>query len=190
MIDSPDKIAEIAGVSYSDKSYTETTFSLLTSNKSWVKVVGKPAGRTGLPTKWMTIDPQKLKLKNGTPFRYVEESDPGYTADVFNNATDVEPAGPGQFRGITDLSNTAAGTILSAAQLKALGDKATRLSFVTVLDDQGRLTSTTVLIPPAGKLEPSSAVITYDQYGTAAKPKLPTAAEQVKAPSAVYDMFG
>ena len=29
-----------------------------------------------------------------------------------------------------------------------------------------------------------------DQYDTAAKPKLPTAAEQVKAPSAFYKIYG
>ena len=45
-------------------------------------------------------------------------------------------------------------------------------------------------IPPYGKLGPTTVVITYDQYGTAAKPKLPTAAEQVKAPAAVYQMYG
>jgi len=190
VIDPPDQIAEIGGISYSDRTYTETTVSLFTRDKSWMKVIGKPAGRSGLPTKWMAIDPQKMKLKNGTPYLYVAESDPGYTADVFDNATIVERAGPGRFRGVTDLSDTGAGKILSAAQLKALGDKAAHLAFTAVLDDQGRLTSATVVIPAAGKLKASTAVITYDQYGTAAKPTLPTAAEQVKAPSTVYKMYG
>lgn len=190
VIDAPDKIAEIGGVSYSDSTYTETTFSLLTGDKSWIKVVGKPAGRSGLPTKWMALDPQKIKLKNGTPFLYVAESDPGYTADVFTNATEVDQTSPGHFTGVTDLSDTGAGKILSAAQLKALGDKAGHLTFTAVLDGQGRVTSATVRIPAAGKLKAATAVITYDQYGTAAKPKLPTAAEQVKAPSAVYKMYG
>jgi hypothetical protein len=71
-----------------------------------------------------------------------------------------------------------------------LGDKAAHLAFTAVLDAQGRVTSTTVRIPAAGKLKASAAAITYDQYGTAAKPKLPTAAEQVKAPSVVYKMYG
>jgi hypothetical protein len=44
-------------------------------------------------------------------------------------------------------------------------------------------------IPAAGKFKAGTFVITYDQYGTAAVPKLPTAAEQTKAPSALYRLF-
>jgi hypothetical protein len=108
---------------------------------------------------------------------------------VFENTTDVTEISPSHFRGVTDLSDTGADEILSAGRLQALGRKAEHVTFTAVLDDSGRLTTTSLQLPAAGTVKASTYVITYDQYGTAAVPKLPTAAEQTKAPSFVYDWY-
>jgi hypothetical protein len=193
VIDPPDKIAEFTTIMHFTRpSYTETMTTLLTKNKSWLKVKYTPTTLSGLPhvpKKWMSLDPKKIKLKNGTPFVYVAESDPGYTNTVFDNVSDLTETSPGHFRGITDLSSTGADQILSAARLKALGKKAVNVTFTAVLDGDGRLTTTSLRFPTAGKFKAGTDVITYDEYGTAAVPKLPTAAEQTKAPSFVYEWF-
>lgn len=70
---------------------------------------------------------------------------------------------PGHFRGTANLSQTDG--FLTAAHLKALGRKADSIPFTVVLDAQGRLTS------------------------AAAVPKLPTSAEQTKAPAGLHRLF-
>ena len=193
VIDPTNKIAEFVTTTHVAKpSYTEIRTTLLTRNKSWLKVRFSPATVPGLPTvpaKWMVLDPQKIKLKNGTPFVYAAESDPGYTNEVFQNASDLNQTGPGHFQGVTDLSETGADEILSAGQLKALGDEAAHVTFTAVVDNDGRLTTTTLHLPAAGKYQAGAYAITYDQYRSAAVPKLPTAAEQTEAPPFVYDWY-
>lgn len=193
VIDPPGKIAEFLTTTHFTKpTYTMDDTTLLTKDKSWEKVKMIPAHVSGLepmPTKWMSLDPQKIKLKNGTPFVYVAESDPGYTNEVFENATDVNRVSPGHFSGTTDLSGTNPDDLLSADQLNAMGAKATTVAFTAVVDGQGRLSTVSLQYPAAGKFKAGTYVITYDQYGTAAVPKLPTAAETIKAPSYVYDWY-
>jgi hypothetical protein len=193
VIDPVDKIAELVGVQhFTGPSYTETTTTLLSKDKSWLKVKDVPAEPPGLepmPKKWMLLNSKKIKSPNGKPFVYGAESDPGYTSEVFESATEAKQTSPGHFAGVTDLSASGADHVLTAAQLKALGSKAAHLNFTAVLDGQGRLTTTTVQLPAAGKAKATKVVVTYDQYGTAAKPKLPTAAETITAPSYIYDMY-
>jgi hypothetical protein len=189
VIDAPGKIAEYISSPqhFTNPSYTEVTTTLLTKDKSWLKIKDTPAGPDGLPRKWMSLDPKKMKLANGTPEVYTNESDPESADVLFENAGDVSRTSPGHFRGTINLSQTDG--FLTAAHLKALGSKADSVTFTVVLDDQGRLTTTTMQIPAGGKFKANAYVITYDQYGTAAVPKLPTAAEQTKAPSVVYRLF-
>lgn len=193
VIDPADKIAELVGVlHFTGPSYTETTTTLLSTDRSWLKVKDVPAEPPGLepmPKKWMALDSKKIKSADGKPFVYGAESDPGYTNEVFENAGEANQTSTGHFAGVTDLSGTKADHVLTAAQLKALGAKAAHLSFTATLDNQGRLTTTTVQLPAAGKTKATKIVITYDRYGVVAKPKLPTAAETIKAPSYIYDMY-
>jgi hypothetical protein len=189
VIDAPDKIAEftLAPVHYTNPSYTEVVSYLLTRNKSWMKLEDTPAGRSGFPAKWMSFNPKKLPYEDGTPYVYSGETAPRDAYVIFENSDDISRTSPGHYRGTVNFSQTEG--FLTAAHLKALGSKAVSLPFTVVLDDQGRLTSTTMLIPAAGKFKAGTYVITYDHYGTAAVPKLPTAAEQTKAPASLYRMF-
>ncbi|MFF5290196.1 hypothetical protein [Paractinoplanes globisporus] len=189
VIDPPDQIAEFVTVRQATKPvHTETTTVLLTRDRFWLKVKVTPAALQAVPKKWMSLDPKKIP-QNGKPYVYGAESDPGYTKEVFENASDLSQTSPGHFRGVTNLGETGAGVILGADQLKALGGKAGHVAFTAVLDGQGRLTTTSLQIPAAGKFKASTYLITYDQYGTAAVPKLPTQTEQTKAPSYVYDWY-
>ncbi len=190
VIDPPGKIAEFATTEHFTKpSYTEVTTTLLTRDRSWVRVKDTPASRQTVPTQWLSLDPKKIKTVSGTPFLYVDESDPGYTNEVFQDAHDVAETSPGHFRGIADMSSSPPGDILTAAHLKALGSKSDTVAFTAALNGQGRLTTTSLSLPAAGKFKASTCVITYDQYGTAAVPKLPAAGQQIKAPSYVYDWY-
>ena len=191
VIDASDKIAEftLPPQHFTNPSYTETTTFLLTKDKSWLKVKDTPASPDGLPRKWMSFDPKKLTYVDGTPEVYSPESAPRYAVLVFENSDDLSRTSPGHFRGTVSLGRTESGDFLTAAHLKALGNKADSVPITAVLDDQGRLTTTTMQIPAAGKFKADTFVITYDHYGTAAVPELPTAAEQTKAPSELYRLF-
>jgi hypothetical protein len=188
VIDAPDKIAEftLSPEHFTNPSYTEVMTFLLTKDRSWMKVKDTPASPDGLPRKWMSFDPKKLKYGDGKPMVYSHDSAPKYAIVVFETADDLSRTSPGHFRGTINLGPL---DFLTAAHLKALGNKAHSIPFTAVLDDQGRLTTITLQIPAAGKSKASTFVITYDQYGTAAVPKPPTAAEQTKGPSVLYRLF-
>jgi hypothetical protein len=189
VIDAPDKIAELtlSPQHYTNPSYTEVVIYLLTKNRSWLKLEDTPADRSRFSQKWMSFNPKKLPYDDGTPYVYSGETAPRAAYIIFENSDDISRTSPGHFRGTVNLSQTDG--FLTAAQLKALGRKAVSIPFTVVLDDQGRLTSTTMQIPAAGKFKASTFAITYDHYGTTAVPKLPTASEQTKAPAALYRLF-
>lgn len=189
VIDAPDKIAEITlpPQHYTRPPYTEVVIYLLTKDRSWLKLQDKPAGRSGFSPKWMSFNPKKLPNEDGTPDVYSGETAPRAAYIIFENSDNISRTSPGHFRGTVNLSQTEG--FVTAANLKALGRKADSIPFTVVLDAQGRLTSATMRIPAAGKFKAGTFEITYDHYGTAAVPKLPTAAEQTKAPAALYRLF-
>lgn len=189
VIDAPDKIAELtlSPVHYTNPSYTEVVIYLLTRNRSWLKFKDTPAGRGGFTQKWMSFDPKRLPYADGTPNVYSDETAPRAAYFIFEDSNDISQTSPGHFRGTADISQS--NGLLSAAHLKALGKKADSIPFTVVLDNQGRLTSTAMQIPAAGKFKAATWAITYDHYGITAVPKLPTAAEQTKAPAALYRLF-
>jgi hypothetical protein len=191
VIDATKKAAEFDVVQHNENpTFTMSMTVLLTADKSWAKVVFTPAlgGLPRMPKKWMIVDPSKIKDKSGSPFVYGEESDPGYTNEVFEFATNVTRSSPGRFSGVSDLSDTS-DDILPAGWLKALGGKATAIPFTAVVDGQGRLTSVAVKIPSAGKYKAATYQVTYDRYGATATPTAPAAADQTKAPASFYSLF-
>jgi hypothetical protein len=189
VIDAHDKIAEFTETPqhYTNPSYTELTTFLLTEKKSWVRFKDTPAGASGVTRKWISFDPEKLTYSDGSPEVYTDDITPQYAYEVFQESDDISRTSPGHFRGTASLTPTDG--LVTDAHLKALGSKAHAVPFTVVLDDKGRLTATTIRIPAAGKFKADTFVITYDQYGTAAVPKIPTAAEQTKTPSGFYGWF-
>ena len=194
VLDPPDKIAETLNYQhYTNPSHTETTITLQTEDRAWVMVKFTPAylaSQSSLPNKWMSLDTKKLTYADGTPYVYSGDLEAGEINEIFDEVTDIHEVGADHFAGVTDLSNADDGhEIFSAAQFKALGSKVAHVPFTAALDGHGRMTTATLRLPATGKYKASTWEITFDEYGTAAVPKLPTAAEQTKAPASVYGWY-
>ncbi len=194
VIDARHKIAEIVTIEADPHPFRITTMTLLlTPKKTWVKIHVAPAGVRGLPklpTGWMLIDPQRFRTADGSPYLYgTDESDPGNASTVCTTGGNVTETSPGHFRGQADVGSHDDRSILSEAELKALGKKAYNVQFAAVLDAQGRLTTMSIELPAAGTYPSRVHEIVYNKYGTVTVPKIPTAAEQTKAPAIFYKEF-
>lgn len=182
------------GFRYREPKAGFTLFSdyLVVKKQSWIKISFKGAeGLTGLPKlpkKWMLLDPAKVKTED-VPVAYDNETDPGEAGAVLRAIVDVKQTGAGRFAGTTDLTRKGESDIVDDARLKALGEQAKAVPFEATVDSQGRLTSTVVKIPAAGKAKASRYVITYAGYGTTPTPAAPPAGEQQPATKDAYQLI-
>ncbi|MEV4706487.1 hypothetical protein [Actinoplanes sp. NPDC049316] len=176
-----------------DLGFTLTMKFLVVREKSWIKVDFKGTeGLTGfpeLPKKWLLVDPAKVEDTEDAPLTYDDETDPGEAGAVLRAIVDVKETGTGTYEGTTDLTKQGEAGIVEDSTLKALGDKAKAVPFEATVDAEGRLTRTVVKIPAAGKAKAARYEVVYDEYGSAASPAEPAAAEQQKAPKAAYEML-
>jgi len=165
---------------------------LVVKQQSWIKIrFTGTKGLTGLPKlpkKWMLIDPAKVSTKD-VPLAYDNETDPGEAGVVLRAIVDVEQTSAGHFAGTTDLTRQGEAEIIGAARLRALGDKAKAVPFEATVDAKGRLTSTVVRIPAAGKTKASRYAITYAGYGTTPTPVAPPADQQQPATGDAYELL-
>ncbi|GAA3949570.1 hypothetical protein [Actinoplanes auranticolor] len=165
---------------------------LVVKEQAWIKIrFTGTEGLTGLPKlpkKWMLIDPAKVK-DDDVPVRYDNETDPGEAGTVLRAIVAVERTSDGHFAGTTDLTQQGDAAIVDAGRLKALGEKARAVPFEATVDDQGRLTSTIVRIPAAGKVKATRYAITYTGYGATPTPAAPAADEQQPATKAAYELL-
>jgi hypothetical protein len=174
-----------------DPDFRLTMNFLFVEKQSWVKIDlhGAP-GLPKIPKKWMLLE--KSKLKNGPdaiPAGYDDDTDPGDAGSMLQSAAGVRQTSPGHFTGTTDLSQTGDGDVTDAKTLAALGATAKAVPFEATTDEQGRLRSVLVRIPKTAKTKASTYAVTYRDYGTAPTPHKPSADEQQKAPSVVYEML-
>jgi len=192
VLDAPKKTIRLEVVQHeSDPAFTLDMKFLIIEEKAWTKITFTPSTLPGLPKlpkKWMLLDTSKIKDKKDGPLAYGDETDPGYATAVFENARDVEQTSTGRFTGVTDLTKVTEAEIVDSATLTALGEKATKIPFTAVVDAKGRLTSAVVRIPATGKAKAATYAITYDGYDSTTTPAAPSADEQQRAVSAVYDM--
>jgi hypothetical protein len=174
-----------------DSDFTLTMNFLFVERQSWVKINLRGApGLPKIPKKWMLLDPSKLKNgPDAIPIGYDNDTDPGDAGTMLQSAADVRQTSPGHFTGTTDLSRTGDGDVTDAKTLAALGATAKAVPFEAVTDGQGRLRSMVVKIPKTTKTKASTYAVTYRDYGTAPTPRKPSAGEQQKAPSIVYQML-
>ncbi len=165
---------------------------LVIEKQVWIKIrFTGTEGLTGLPKlpkKWMLIDPAKIK-DDDVPVGYDNETDPGEAGAVLRAVVAVERTSDGRFAGTTDLTQQGDAAIVDAGRLKALGEKAKAVPFEATVDDQGRLTSTIVRIPAAGKTKATRYAITYAGYGATPTPAAPAADEQQPATKAAYELL-
>jgi hypothetical protein len=175
-----------------DAGFTLLSDFLVVQQQSWIKIrFTDTEGLTGLPKlpkKWMLIDPAKVKDAD-VPLAYDNETDPGEAGAVLRAIVDVEQTSAGHFTGTTDLTQQGQADIVDAARLKALGEKAKAVPFEATVDGQGRLTSTVVKIPAAGKAKAGRYEITYSGYGSTPTPAVPAADEQQKATKDAYELL-
>jgi hypothetical protein len=175
-----------------EAGFTMLSDFLVVRKQSWIKIrFTGTEGLTGLPElpkKWMLLDPAKIK-GDDVPLAYENETDPGEAGAVLRAIVDVERTGAGRFTGTTDLTQQGEAEIVDAARLKALGEKAKAVPFEATVDGQGRLTSTVVRIPAAGKAKAGKYEIKYTGYGSTPTPAVPAADEQQRATKATYELL-
>jgi len=175
-----------------EAGFTLLSDYLVVEKQSWIKIRFKDTkGLTGLPKlpkKWMLIDPTKVK-SDDVPIKYDNETDPGDAGAVLRAIVEVEQTSAGHYAGTTDLTQQGEADIVDAARLTALGVKAKAVPFSATVDSQGRLTSTVVKIPAAGKTKASEYEITYSGYGSTPTPAVPSADEQQRATKEAYDLL-
>lgn len=183
-----------------DLAYREPQFGftlhsdfLVVEEQTWIKMRFTGAeGLTGLPKlpkKWMLIDPAKIKNAKDVPLGYDAKTEPGGAGVVLQGIVDVRQSGAGEFAGTTDLTGQGDSKIVDPEQLAALGERAKALPFEAGIDDQGRLISTVVRIPAAGKHKATKYEVTYSNYGKAPAPAAPAADQQQKATKEAYEML-
>jgi hypothetical protein len=164
---------------------------LVVKKQSWIKIkFTGTKGLTGLPKlpkKWMLLDPAKVKSAD-VPLAYKNETDPGEAGAVLRAIVAVEQTGAGHYAGTTDLTQQGQAEIVDAARLRALGAKAKAVPFEATVDSQGRLTSTVVRIPAAGRTKATEYEITYTGYGSTPAPAEPSADEQQPATRNAYEL--
>jgi hypothetical protein len=175
-----------------EAGFTMHSDFLVVGKQSWIKIrFTDTEGLTGLPKlpkKWMLIDPAKVKDKD-VPLAYDNETDPGEAGTVLRAIVDVEQTSAGHFAGTTDLTRQGEVEIVDPARLKALGEKAKAVPFEATVDGQGRLTSTVVRIPAAGKTKAGKYEIKYTGYGSTPTPAVPPADEQQRATKDAYELL-
>jgi hypothetical protein len=131
--------------------------------------------------KWLKIGGERLA---GSSFDVFPENDPAGTQRILNALSDIKKDGPGKFSGTIDLTKTST----NAAAAATLGEKFKALPFTATVDDQGRLTGTTIDVTPA---EPSAGktTATYSDFGSAVTVEAPPAGDTVPAPDDVVKML-
>jgi len=174
-----------------DPDFTMKLDTRTVGGKFWVRLAFTPASLPGLPKlpkKWMLLDPAKLKNANDLKLA-AEDTDPGYTSQVVENAAGITEKSPHHYAGTTDLTKLTEADIVDAATLKALGAKAKAVPFQAVVDAAGHLTGITLAIPAAGKTKAQKYAVSYTGFGGTTAPAAPAAGEQQKAVATIYEFM-
>jgi hypothetical protein len=191
VVDAPAKGAEINIAEPVEDTGIKLKMDLrIVDQQGWVKIAFSPAGTAGLPKfpkKWMLLDPAKLDDK--TFLEPADQTDPGYTQLLVENAAGVKQTAPGHFTGTTDLTKSTEAEILEEATLKALGTAAAKVPFEAVVDGAGHLTSVVVKIPAAGKVKAHNYTVSYTGFDSTPPLTAPAADEQQKATAAAYEFL-
>jgi hypothetical protein len=138
--------------------------------------------------KWMHLDTTKLKslssLGLGNP------SDPTNLGAYSKEIVSVQQTAPGKYQGILDITKAPLPSITSSILAQA-GDALKSVPFEATTDDQSRLTSMTVKMPPLGANVPASTTtVKFSDFGTPVSVQAPPASQTQEAPALLYSALG
>jgi hypothetical protein len=164
-----------------------TLDTIAVSPDYWIKIdFGGQNAALGLPSgKWMHIDQTKVK-NTGKLMIDPSKADPTRASGLFNAMTDAKKIDATHYTVTLDLTKTP-DSMIDAATLTKMGDKAKSVPATVVLDDQGRLASVTLDLSSVDAQQSISS--TYSDYGTAVDISAPAPADTVEAPAAIYQVL-
>jgi hypothetical protein len=138
--------------------------------------------------KWLHLD--ATKLTSLTALGLGNPSDPASLSAYSKQIVTVQQTGPGQYQGTLDLTKAPLPSIASSVLAQA-GDAIKSVPFVATTDDQSRLTSMTVNLPPLGTSAPASTTtIKFSDFGAPVTVHAPAKSQVQEAPAVFYSLFG
>lgn len=143
---------------------------------------------SGIPTKWMHLDPAKLG-KDAPPHLDPSAIDPTQTSALFGGLVDAQRVDATHYNATFDLTNAGDSSLnAESPTLKKLGDIAKAAPGTVTLDEQGRLTSLTIDLSSVDS--DLSIKNTFSDYGSPVSLSPPPPADTVEAPTSVYEVLG
>jgi hypothetical protein len=159
---------------------TLTVESLLVGQDLYVRVPGVTNADA-----WTHIDVARLPEGANVGLR-PGQIDPANTARLLASTTDVQPAGPGSYRGSLDLTKVIGVTGIDKVTVDGWGQAAHRVPFTAGLDGQGRLSVLTIDLPAVAGQQAQPLEVLYTDYGTTVTAEKPAAGKVTEAPESLY----
>lgn len=139
--------------------------------------------------KWMHLDVARLPEGANVGIR-PGQIDPANTERLLRATTDVRQIDARNFAGTLDLGRAVGVTGISQVTINGYGEAARSVPFRASLDEQGRLSTMTVDLPPVAGQPAQPLEIRYSDFGTTVVVNKPAAGEVTEAPESVYRTLG
>jgi hypothetical protein len=139
--------------------------------------------------KWMHVDVARLPEGANIGLR-PGQIDPAKTEQLLNATTEVRQLDPRTFEGTLDLTKVTGLAGINQVTLNGYGELARSVPFQATLDEQGRLSTMTVDLPPVAGQKAQPLEISYSDYGAPLTVEKPAASQVTEAPEAVYKTLG
>lgn len=141
--------------------------------------------------RWLQMDRRKFKDPRAVliPLGTAEATDPFDAMTIARDAVSVKKVDETHFTGTADVSNVS-GLGVGPDDAKALGTKVRSIPFEATIDDQHRLTSMKITVPPGGEYTKTRVmIVTYRGFGQHIRIDKPAADQVMPAPRSVYEVF-
>ncbi|HEX8629583.1 MAG TPA: hypothetical protein VF755_15565, partial [Catenuloplanes sp.] len=159
--------------------------SLLIGSDLYAKLGGTNANAN----KWFHIDANRLPEGANIGIR-PGQIDPAGTERFIKATSDVRQVEARGFAGTLDLNRAVGAAGISRAALDSYGPAAKSVPFRATVDEQGRLSTMTIDLPPLAGQPAQPLEIRYFDFGTAVAAQKPAAGEVVEASQDIYTLLG
>lgn len=152
----------------------------------WMNM-GELGALLGAETPWMLVDLTRVgsdALMGFDP----ESRDPMGASEMLQGLGEVEQVDERTFEGVLDLT-VAGSNMIDDEMVDLLGDDATRLAFTATIDDQDRLSTMSIALPPIPELDVDTIDVRYFDYGTDVEITPPPADQVSDMPAEFYELF-